>query len=62
LAEQNLIPAGPPSGSVPPAEGGQKKPYHRPRIASREPLEAMAATCTGVGAVKAVAPCNKLQS
>jgi len=61
MASQNRT--GPPSGSGQPPEGGPKKPYHRPRIASREPLEAMAATCTGAGAVKAaIPPCNKLQS
>jgi len=35
-----------------PADSAQapRKPYERPQIVSREPLESMAATCTGAGA------------
>jgi hypothetical protein len=32
------------------AAAGERKPYARPRILSRERLESMAATCTGAGA------------
>ena len=45
------------------APGGTpaRKPYRRPRIVSREPLEVMAATCTGAKA-KAGGICTKLKS
>jgi hypothetical protein len=39
---------GPTTGASP--DGAARKPYSRPRILSREPLESMAATCTGAGA------------
>ena len=32
------------------APADRRKTYHRPQILSREPLESMAATCTGKGA------------
>ena len=40
-----------PDGSTPvPSPEGRRKTYQRPQILSREPLESMAATCTGKNA------------
>lgn len=42
-----------PDASTPepvPSPEGQRKTYQRPQILSREPLESMAATCTGKNA------------
>jgi hypothetical protein len=61
LAQLDFIHQGPASEPWPPSERENKKAYHRPRIVSREPLEAMAATCTGAKA-KAGGVCTKLQS
>jgi hypothetical protein len=38
------------AGSADSRDAQHRKPYERPRILSREPLEAMAATCTGARA------------
>jgi hypothetical protein len=46
MADSPLLPEGSDSGSAPPPGHPRKKTYERPRILSREPLEAMAATCT----------------
>jgi len=42
----------PTTSAAMPADSAQapRKPYERPQIVSREPLESMAATCTGAGA------------
>lgn len=49
--EKPSVDAGP---STPKTENGSpRKPYDRPRILSREPLEAMAATCTASARGKA---------
>jgi hypothetical protein len=40
-----------PEASTPgPTPAGRRKTYQRPQILSREPLESMAATCTGKNA------------
>ena len=49
------------SGSAPGGTGGRKKAYAPPRVISREPLEAMAATCTGARA-KNVGFCSRTKS
>lgn len=42
-----------------PVDGGTRKAYQRPRILSREPLEAMASTCNPG---KASPPCTVTRS
>lgn len=60
MTEVNLQPDPP---QPQPAQASQvKKSYVPPRILSREPLEAMAATCNTPGLGKAVLPCTLLQS
>jgi hypothetical protein len=49
MAEHQSKPETPSSGSGP-ALRGRRRTYDRPQILSREPLESMAATCTGKGA------------
>ena len=61
LAQLDFVHQDPASEPGMPSEREPKKAYHRPRIVSREPLEAMAATCTG-GKAKAGGLCTKLQS
>ena len=53
VADRSFVPQGTSADATRPPEK-RRRPYLRPRILSREPLESMAATCMGTGA-KAVA-------
>ena len=43
-------------------DGGTRKAYQQPQILSREPLEAMASTCTGNAGAKGAMPCTATKS
>jgi hypothetical protein len=49
LADHRSNPEASSPGDAPPRDE-RRKAYHRPQILSREPLESMAATCTGKNA------------
>ncbi len=47
------------SGTVDSPSAGRRKPYHRPAIILREPMEALATLCTSLSGGKSSQPlCN----
>jgi hypothetical protein len=61
MADHASKPAAGAAGIADSRDAQRRKPYERPRILSREPLEAMAATCTGAKA-KSVAGVGSCRS